>query len=70
MSGSFAMKDLGPTKQILGIWITKDRASKKLYMLQKQYIENVLKRFNMDHAKVVGFPIVTHFNLSMKQTLL
>ena len=32
LSRSFAMKDLGPAKQILGIRITRDRASKKLHM--------------------------------------
>ena len=50
LSKSFAMKDLGPAKQILGIRITRDRASKKLHMSQEQYIEKVLRRFNMDKA--------------------
>ena len=39
---SFAMKDLGPTKKILGIIIGQDRALKKLYLSQEQYIEKVL----------------------------
>ena len=54
LSRSFAMKDLGPAKQILGILITRDRASKKLHMSQKHYIEKVLERFNMDQTKVVS----------------
>ena len=32
LSKSFSMKDLGPTKKILGIRIKRDKASKKLYM--------------------------------------
>ncbi|XP_022154966.1 uncharacterized protein LOC111022111 [Momordica charantia] len=32
LSKSFAMKDLGPAKKILGIHIARDKASKKLYM--------------------------------------
>ena len=64
LSKSFAMKDLGPTKQILGIRITQDRAAKKLHMSQEQYIEKVLCRFNMDKAKVVSSPLTTNFKLS------
>ena len=51
LSKSFAMKNVGPTKQVLDILITRDRAAKKLHMSQEQYIEKVLCRFNMDKAK-------------------
>ncbi|RVW62633.1 Retrovirus-related Pol polyprotein from transposon TNT 1-94 [Vitis vinifera] len=43
---------LGLVKRILGIRIERDRASKKLCMLQEQYIEKVLARFSMSKAKV------------------
>ncbi|KAJ9560716.1 hypothetical protein OSB04_005876 [Centaurea solstitialis] len=66
LSKSFAMKDLGPAKQILGIQITRDRASKKLHMSQEQYIEKVLRRFNMDKAKLVSSPLTTNFKLTDK----
>ena len=46
LSKSFAMKDLGPAKQILGIRICRDRKGKKLYMSQERYINKVLERFN------------------------
>ena len=49
LSKSFAMKDLGPAKQILGIRITRDRASKKLHM---------------DKAKVISSPLTTNFKLT------
>ncbi|GJT74862.1 putative RNA-directed DNA polymerase [Tanacetum coccineum] len=39
LSKSFAMKDLGPAKQILGIRIFRDRGAKKLHISQEQYIE-------------------------------
>ena len=32
LSKSFAMKDLGPAKQILGIKISRDRSEKKLWL--------------------------------------
>ena len=63
LSNSFAMKDLGPTKKILGIQIYRDRHKKKLSLSQKEYIEKVLKRFNMKETKFVSTPLAKHFNL-------
>jgi hypothetical protein len=68
LSQSFAMKDLGPAKQILGIRIHRSREDKKLFISQEQYIEKVLERFNMNKAKVVSSPLATHFKLSTKQS--
>lgn len=67
LSKSFAMKDLGPAKQILGIQITRDRDSKKLFLSQEKYIEKVLQKFRMDKAKVVSSPLASHFKLSKNQ---
>ena len=64
LSKSFAVKDLGPTKKILGIRIERDRTLKKLYLSQEQYIEKLLERFNMSQAKVVSSPLASHFKLS------
>ncbi|WJZ84569.1 hypothetical protein VitviT2T_004169 [Vitis vinifera] len=62
------MKDLGPAKKILGIRIERDRASKKLYMSQEQYIEKVLERFSMSKAKLVSSPLASHFKLSSRHS--
>ncbi|KAA0050388.1 Integrase, catalytic core [Cucumis melo var. makuwa] len=67
LSKSFTTKDLGPAKKVLEIRIVRDRASKKLYMSQEQYIEKVLERFNMSQAKSVSSPLPSHFKLSCKQ---
>ncbi|KAF3651520.1 putative wall-associated receptor kinase 2-like [Capsicum annuum] len=67
LSKSFSMKDLGLAKQILDMQIVCDRKSKKLWLSQEKYIHKVLRRFNMDKAKVVSTPLVMHFKLSMKQ---
>lgn len=64
---SFDMKDLGPAKKILGMEIKRDRKAKKLWLSQKKYIEQILKRFNMNNAKPVGTPFAGHFKLSSKQ---
>ena len=68
LSKFFAMKDLGLVNRILGIRIERDRASKKLYMSQEQYIEKVLARFNMSKAKVVSSPLASHFKLSSRHS--
>ena len=39
---SFAMKDIGAAKRILGIGISRDRREKKIYLSQEQYIRKVL----------------------------
>lgn len=49
LANSFAMKDLGAAKQILGMRITRDRKNRKLTLSQNEYIEKVLKRFNMQN---------------------
>jgi len=58
------MKDLGAAKQILGMRITRDRKNKKLTLFQIEYIEKVLKIFNMHNATPVSIPLASHFKLS------
>ncbi|GJU24681.1 putative reverse transcriptase domain-containing protein [Tanacetum coccineum] len=54
LSKSFAMKDLGPAKQILGIRIFRDRGAKKLHISQEQYIEkNIEKMDRVPYASAV-----------------
>ena len=38
LENSFAMKDLGAAKQILGMRITRDRKNRKLTLSQNEYI--------------------------------
>jgi len=68
LSEQFAMKDLGPAKQILGMRITRDRARGTLRLSQAEYVKNVLKRFSMDEAKPVSTPLGSHFRLSKQQS--
>ena len=68
LSKSFTMKDLGSTKQILGMRITRDRTKRLLWLSQERYVEKVLERFNMHKSKSVNTPLAGHFNLSSKQS--
>ena len=58
------MKDLGATKQILGMRITRDMKNRKLTLSQIEHIQKVLKRFNMQNAKPVTTPLDDDFKLS------
>lgn len=67
LSKSFAMKDLGPAKQILGMEIVRDRKKGQICLSQEKYIEKILERFNMKNAKPVSCPLAGHFKLSKNQ---
>ena len=66
LSKSFAMKDLGLAKQILGMKIVRDKKKKKLWLSQERYIEKVLERFNISKVKPVVSPLAGHFKLNSK----
>ena len=67
LSKSFAMKYLGPAKQILGIRIVRDRSLGLIWLSQENYIKKVLEMFNMDKEKHVNCPLAGHFKLSSSQ---
>jgi hypothetical protein len=60
LANSFAMKDLGVAKKILGMRITRDRKNCKLTLSQGEYIEKVLERFRMKNAKPVSTTLAIH----------
>ena len=51
------MKDLEPAKVMLGIEISRDRKNRKLIISQQQYIDEILKRFNMSESRTVSTPM-------------
>jgi hypothetical protein len=64
MARTFDMKDLGATKQILGMEILRDRKNGKLWLSQQKYVEKILLRFGMNNVKPVSIPLASHFKLS------
>jgi hypothetical protein len=64
LANSFVMKDLGATKKILGMRITRDRKNCKLTLSRGEYIEKVLERFRMKNEKPISTPLVSHFKLT------
>ena len=68
LSKSFEIKDLGPTSQILGIKISRDKTNGKLCLSQESYIEKVLDKLNMGKAKLMSSSLGSHLKLSSKQS--
>jgi hypothetical protein len=58
LSSHFDMKDLGEASYVLVIEIHRDRRNWVLGLLQKSYIEKVLKKFNMHKCNPTPAPIV------------
>ena len=56
MKTEFEMKDLGRTKFFLGLQI--EHISKGIFVHQSNYIEKILKRFNMDKSHPISTPMV------------
>ena len=67
LRNSFAMKDLGLAKKILGMQISRDRRAKRIWLSQERYIKKVLERFGMKDAKLVGSPLPNYFRICAKQ---
>jgi Reverse transcriptase (RNA-dependent DNA polymerase) len=62
----FSMKDLDETAYVLGIKIYKDRSQNLIGLSQGTYIDNVLKRFNMQDSKKGNLPMSHGINLGKK----
>ncbi|XP_058084045.1 PR5-like receptor kinase [Magnolia sinica] len=57
LSKKFDMNDLGTAKKILGMEISRDMESRKLWLSQKSYVQKVLDMFHKKSAKPVSTPL-------------
>ena len=57
------MKGLGPTSFYLGIQITRDQNSRAIWIDQQMYIENALKRFELQDANSIKTPLPAGIHL-------
>ena len=60
----FKLDDLGTTSFLLGVEIIHDRAAGMLTLLQRQYVVDILDRFNMSDCKGINMPMVPGLRLS------
>ena len=66
LSKQFFMKDLGEASYILGIKIYRDISKRMLGLSQSQYIDLILKKFNMEASKRGYLPVSYGICLSKK----
>lgn len=64
----FEMKDLGPSKKILGMEIHRDRERGILHLSLAGYVNNVVRRFGVQDAKPVSTPLAPQMSLSKMQS--
>ena len=64
LSAGFEMKDLGPTKRILGMDLFMDKEKGKLTISQQGYLQKVVDIFGMKEAIMVTTPLRAHFKVS------
>lgn len=57
LSHRFEMKDMGEAKVILGIEISRDRSTRRLFINQSEYTRNLLERFGMVNSNPVVTPM-------------
>ncbi|MBW0572680.1 hypothetical protein O181_112395, partial [Austropuccinia psidii MF-1] len=54
----FEMEDLGPATFVLGIKLSRNRATKQIFLSQASYIKDLLDNYNMTNCKPVSTPMV------------
>ena len=57
LSQHFKLRDLGPTTQLLGIQIHRDRSNRRLSISQSQFISNLPLEHNLSDCKPVFTPL-------------
>ncbi|GKA48756.1 retrovirus-related pol polyprotein from transposon TNT 1-94 [Tanacetum coccineum] len=62
----FDMKELGPTRKILGMNIVRDRGSRNLKVSQSGYKQKILNNYEVDNGKSIYVPLRAHFKVSLK----
>lgn len=57
LKGTFEARDLGELKWFLNVRILPDREKTRLWICQDDYIEKLVKKFNVEHARKAITPL-------------
>jgi hypothetical protein len=57
LSQHFKLRDLGPTTQLLGLEIHRDRPNRRLCISQSQFITNLVQEHGLSDSKPVSTPL-------------
>ena len=63
----YQMKDLRPASSCLGIRITRDQNTRAIWIDQQAYIENALKRFELQDANSTKTPLPAGIHLEKSE---
>lgn len=69
LSSSFDMKDLGEASSCIGMQITRDRSSGKIYLNQTKYIESILIKYRMSDCNPMKSPTDANQRLTKSMAL-
>jgi len=61
------IKDIGEPKYFLGIEITRDRVNRTISLSQKNYVDTIVRRMNLQDAKPVSTPMNPSVTLVKKE---
>lgn len=64
LSNHFKLKDLGEIKKYLGVNVTVNKSERKISLSQKDYIDQLLHKFNMSQCKTVQTSIENKLHAS------
>ena len=64
----FPITDLGPMTCFLGIKVKRNTRLGQISLSQSWYIDNILKRFNMENCKPISTPLLTTLKLSTEDS--
>ena len=64
LSKLFKLRDLGETRFLLGVEITRDRSQRSISLSQRQYIVDMLERYGLPDCNPVGTPLPPGLKLS------
>lgn len=62
----FDMKDLGNARRILGMDILRNRSKRELKLVQSDYINKIIKKYQMHDTKPVSIPLAVSNSVSSK----
>ena len=64
----FKLRDLGPTSFLLGVEVKRNRSTRTLTLSQRQYILDLLERFDLSNCNAVTTPLDPSVRLSSAQS--
>lgn len=67
LKAAFPMKDLGPIREYLGMEVHRDWEAKEIRLSQKRYIQDMLRRFDVNPSQRAATPLPQNHGLSLPQ---